>query len=80
MLTSVFLHTNRAPIELFDRELFFTSFREGEPFSSFLLKTIPPPPAPFCCFPDTWSQRLLRSHRNDIKERQAVVKVRYSPS
>lgn len=50
MLTSVFLHTNRAPIELFDRELFFTSFREGEPFSSFLLKTIPPPPPLFVVF------------------------------
>ena len=50
MLTSVFLHTNRAPIELFDRELFFTSFREGEPFSSFLLKTISPPPPPFVVF------------------------------
>ena len=49
MLTSVFLHTNRAPIELFDRELFFTSFRE-EPFSSFLLKTIPRPPPPFLLF------------------------------
>ena len=25
-------------------------------------------------------KRLLRSRRSDIKERQAVVKVRYSPS
>lgn len=49
MLTSIFLHTNRAPIELFNREIFFTSFREGEPFSSFLLKTVSTP-HPFVVF------------------------------
>lgn len=32
MVTSFLVLTNRAPIEPFDREILFTSFREGENF------------------------------------------------
>lgn len=83
MVTSFFVLTHRAPVEPFDREMLFTSSREGENFFSLglyiLYKFGEEEPfyffPPFCCYPNTWSQRLLGSCRSDTKEPWAVLKV-----